>query len=253
LTSPEPGFVARLITLLLDHVAPACYYVFGMLASVMTLSQVLAGQGPAEGAEGLTYTWLLVQQSLTTCFVALIAVLFMIRRDRLGGRRGLLAALGTLVVHPHDGSARGQVREQLLPAAVALAGTNALYVFNLTPVTQFDPIVTIPSSILLGVGLLLSIVSLATLGRCFGVFPEVRGLVTRGPYAIIRHPLYLAEIIAGLGGLLPRMSPLMLLMFVVFVGLQYWRSTFEERVLEQAFPDYAAYRRTTWRIIPGVH
>ena len=38
--------------------------------------------------------------------------------------------------------------------------------------------------------------SVLALGRCFGVLPEARGLVTRGPYRTVRHPVYLGEIAA---------------------------------------------------------
>ncbi|HEU4942388.1 MAG TPA: methyltransferase, partial [Gaiellaceae bacterium] len=43
-------------------------------------------------------------------------------------------------------------------------------------------------------------VSFLALGRCFGLLPEARGLVTRGPYRLVRHPVYLGEF-AAVGGL----------------------------------------------------
>ena len=45
------------------------------------------------------------------------------------------------------------------------------------------------------------LVAALALGRCFGVLPEARGLVTHGPYRLVRHPLYLGEF-AAMGGLL---------------------------------------------------
>ena len=45
----------------------------------------------------------------------------------------------------------------------------------------------------------LSIASLLSLGRRFGVFPALRGLMTRGPYRLVRHPMYLAYVIADIG------------------------------------------------------
>src|SRR5262249_56271093 len=41
-------------------------------------------------------------------------------------------------------------------------------------------------------GLLLALVATATLGRNLGVLPAVRGLTTRGVYAVVRHPMYAA-------------------------------------------------------------
>jgi len=37
----------------------------------------------------------------------------------------------------------------------------------------------------------------------------------------------------------------------VFV-LQYWRTIFEEHVLQEVYPSYAAYRARTWRFLPYI-
>ena len=49
---------------------------------------------------------------------------------------------------------------------------------------------------------LLSLVALLTIGRRFGVRPALRGLATNGPYRLVRHPMYLAYLIADIGYLL---------------------------------------------------
>ena len=45
----------------------------------------------------------------------------------------------------------------------------------------------------------LSLASLLTLGRRFGVRPALRGLATKGPYRVVRHPIYLAYVVADIG------------------------------------------------------
>ena len=94
--------------------------------------------------------------------------------------------------------------------------------------------------------------SALALGTCFGVLPEVRGLVTRGPYRIVRHPIYLGELgaYAGLFVASPRLLNLIGGLF--FVAGQATRMRLEERALRAEFPEYAAYAARTSRLLPRV-
>ncbi len=82
---------------------------------------------------------------------------------------------------------------------------------------------------------------------------EARHLVTEGPYAVIRHPLYLAEEIAVLGVFLQFMSFWAGILLVAHFGLQIQRMLNEEQILRQAFPGYEAYMKRTARLIPGIY
>jgi protein-S-isoprenylcysteine O-methyltransferase Ste14 len=100
-------------------------------------------------------------------------------------------------------------------------------------------------------GLLLWGWAFAKLARSFGVVPANRGLVTSGPYAVVRHPLYSAYIIGGIGYLMQSLSLWNVGVDVIAVGWQLVRIRAEERHLEGRA--YAAYRaRVRWRVCPGL-
>jgi len=92
--------------------------------------------------------------------------------------------------------------------------------------------------------------SVLALGRCFGVLPEARGLVTRGPYRLVRHPVYLGELGACCG--LAVTSPTVMngALLAVLAAAQVVRMGLEERALTRAFPDYASYAARTPRLLP---
>jgi protein-S-isoprenylcysteine O-methyltransferase Ste14 len=99
---------------------------------------------------------------------------------------------------------------------------------------------------------LLSLASLLALGRSFGVRPALRSLVTRGPYRLVRHPLYLAYFLSDIGYNLQEWSPgLVLIMLVGWVSVLY-RIRVEERVLSRdvRWSDYVT--SVPYRLAPGL-
>ena len=93
--------------------------------------------------------------------------------------------------------------------------------------------------VLIGTGL--SAYCLTWLGRSFSIDAQARRLVTGGPYAIVRHPLYLCEALALVGVAISNLSVWSVAIVSVNLALQYWRIVNEERVLGDAFEEYAAY------------
>jgi len=95
--------------------------------------------------------------------------------------------------------------------------------------------------------------SLGTLRRSLSVIPEARRLVTNGPYRLVRHPLYLFEILAALAVLAGTPGAIATATFVVLVALQMIRARLEEGLLGSAFEEYAGYAaRVRYRLIPRV-
>jgi protein-S-isoprenylcysteine O-methyltransferase Ste14 len=98
----------------------------------------------------------------------------------------------------------------------------------------------------------LSLVSLLTMGRLFGVRPALRGLVMNGPYRFVRHPMYLSYILADIGYNLQEWNSITLLLVLVgWLSLVY-RIHAEERVLSQhaQWPAYVTLVR--YRLFPGI-
>jgi protein-S-isoprenylcysteine O-methyltransferase Ste14 len=143
--------------------------------------------------------------------------------------------------------------EGLQPRLSALLGCYLLYAFAfLTPNPNIGAAFHIVSAVLLLIGNVLAVMILLRLGRSFSIMAEARRLVTDGPYAIVRHPLYLAELIATIGAFIQFASPPAALLVVAQLGFQVLRMRNEERVLLGSFPDYAAYKERTARLIPGI-
>ncbi len=104
-------------------------------------------------------------------------------------------------------------------------------------------------------GFLFAIWARLYLGRNWGIpmsLREQHELVTGGPYARVRHPIYSGLMLAGLGTVLAlgmQWLPAMVLVGVFFV----LSARTEEKMLSEQFPDaYPPYRRRTKMLIPFV-
>jgi protein-S-isoprenylcysteine O-methyltransferase Ste14 len=143
-----------------------------------------------------------------------------------------------------------------LPRVAALTGTLIMLVVGALP---HGPTLYVPPAWLGGVSTAISIVgfTLAVYGllylrRSLSIIPEARRLVTGGPYRVVRHPLYAAEIMATFAFVLVNPGALPLVVFAPFVATQLLRSRYEERLLIETYPRYTEYARTTRRLIPFV-
>jgi len=120
------------------------------------------------------------------------------------------------------------------------------------PVAQLSLPMQIFAAVLIGLGSLGSLLVLSRLGKSFSIMPEARKLVTGGPYAWVRHPLYTVEIITIIGTAMQFQGPWSWVIALVVVALLWMRSHYEEEVLASAYPEYGKYRARTKRFIPGI-
>jgi protein-S-isoprenylcysteine O-methyltransferase Ste14 len=98
----------------------------------------------------------------------------------------------------------------------------------------------------------LSFASLIALGRLFGVRPALRGVMTKGPYAFVRHPMYLAYGLGDIGYNLQEWNLGTALMVAAGWASLLYRIRAEERVLSSD-ARWRAYAGTVrYRLLPGL-
>ncbi|MEX1316540.1 MAG: methyltransferase [Synechococcaceae cyanobacterium] len=108
-------------------------------------------------------------------------------------------------------------------------------------------------AVLLLLGLALALQAFVRLGSNLTPLPEPLAdgaLVTSGPYARCRHPLYQAVLLCSLGMTLALGSLLHLALLLGLVAVLGGKARREELGLQRLHPDYADYRNRTPAIIP---
>jgi protein-S-isoprenylcysteine O-methyltransferase Ste14 len=102
------------------------------------------------------------------------------------------------------------------------------------------------------IGLVICVASFIALGRSFGFAAADRGLVQRGPYSLVRHPIYASYFFLQIGYLLQSLSLRNALVVAFICSCNVGRAVVEERLLVST-NDYDDYRtRVPWRILPGL-
>jgi len=78
-------------------------------------------------------------------------------------------------------------------------------------------------------------------------------VIDSGPYAVVRHPMYVGVIVCFVAVPLVLRSLWALIVGGVIVGLFFVRTALEDRALQQGLPGYAEYtQRVRYRLIPGI-
>lgn len=146
-------------------------------------------------------------------------------------------------------------RTQLIDRSFAATLATAMSVAGPPLLRAVDGPSVIPdavTAIASAAGLALVIVGKVALGRSFGIAPANRGVVIRGPYVLVRHPIYTGYLLTHLAFLVAHPTPWNVAVILVADGALVFRALIEERVLS-ADADYQSYcRRVGWHLVPGV-
>jgi protein-S-isoprenylcysteine O-methyltransferase Ste14 len=105
-------------------------------------------------------------------------------------------------------------------------------------------------------GLALLIAARITFGRQkfnISASPADGPLLSRGPYRLIRHPMYAGASLLLLVTIIGHLSPLTAAFGILVVIIIPWRIHLEEALLRSTYPDYAGYAAKTKRLIPFVY
>ena len=135
---------------------------------------------------------------------------------------------------------------------IAFSGTFSAIAASLLPGGTHRVGLVVAADVVATAGLAYSVWGLAYLRRSFSIIPEARRLVTGGPYALTRHPVYLGEITTAIGVNLATGGWLTAIAIAYFISCELLRIRWEERILAATFPnDYPAYARRVPRYLPN--
>jgi protein-S-isoprenylcysteine O-methyltransferase Ste14 len=118
-----------------------------------------------------------------------------------------------------------------------------------------DVVPLLPDALTAGVsalGVALVVLGKIALGRSFGLVPANRGIVVRGPYTFVRHPIYTGYLITHVAFLMASPTPWNFAVLLFSDCALIVRAMMEERVLRND-AEYQGYcRRVGWHLVPGV-
>jgi protein-S-isoprenylcysteine O-methyltransferase Ste14 len=106
--------------------------------------------------------------------------------------------------------------------------------------------------LLILLGFIIQFYGKLVLNRNFGIVAANRGVKTNGPYAFVRHPIYLGYILSHTGFLLYAPHWWNGIVYLSGFGFQVLRIVAEERLLsaDVLYREYAA--KVTCRLVPGL-
>jgi protein-S-isoprenylcysteine O-methyltransferase Ste14 len=207
--------------LLLGRLVPALVF------SLFLVRQLVLLSGSVGGVRTVLDALFVVQQVLALVYFTLLVVLYAVRLPQKG------------------------TDHRLAVIFIAFTGTFAAIAASFLPGGTRREGLVLVADLLATAGLAYSVWGLAYLRRSFSIIPEARRLVTGGPYALSRHPVYLGEITTAIGVNLATAGWLSAIAIAYFIVCEVLRMRWEERILALTFPDYTEYARRVPRYLPN--
>ena len=189
----------------------------------------------------------LAGRALVGALFALLSISLLDDFVRTGRITGLLLLVSESLVVVLIVIRRRTTRVDRSAAAAIVTGPPLLRPVDLAPLAP-----DLVTASLSAAGLLVVIAGKLALRRSFGIVPANRGVVARGPYAIVRHPIYAGYLVTHAAFVMAHPSPRNAAIIVVADAALVVRALMEERVMA-ADGKYRVYcRRVGWHLVPGV-
>src|SRR5207245_3802365 len=188
--------------------------------SLFLARQLILLAGGVHGIHQPSDALFLAQQLLALAYFTMLVVLYAVRLPQRG------------------------TDHRLAVIFIAFSGTFAAISASFLPGGARRDSLLLFGDVLATAGLTYSVWGLAYLRRSFSIIPEARRLVTGGPYALSRHPVYLGEVATAIGVNIASGGWLSALAVAYFIACELLRMRWEERILAQTFPaQYPEYAR----------
>ena len=137
--------------------------------------------------------------------------------------------------------------EGVIATAVSLAGPPLVRAYG-----DAHLVPDAATAIVSAAGVMIVIVGKMALGRSFGIAPANRGVVIRGPYLLVRHPIYAGYLLTHAAFLVAHPTPWNLAVLLVADTALVARALIEERTLGTDVKYQSYCRRVGWHLVPGV-
>jgi protein-S-isoprenylcysteine O-methyltransferase Ste14 len=171
---------------------------------------------------------------------------------RTGRVTGLLLLASELLVAVFMMFRRRTLEVDRSPIALALTFASVVGPPLLRTSELGSPVPDAVTMSLSAIGLIIVILGKIALGRSFGIVPANRGVVTAGPYALVRHPIYAGYLITHVAFVAAHPLVRNVLIIAIADAALVGRALKEEQTLRKDERYQSYCRRVAWHLVPRV-